>query len=96
MRRLLRWTFNTLAMASLLLCLATAGLWVRSYWVEDELFGQRREASGLLQYACSVWSHRGHFEGWVGWTWAFAFLAPGPALGVVAMLMLRGWRQSET
>ena len=36
------------------------------------------------------------FEGWVGWTWAFAFLAPGPALGVVAMLMLRGWRQSET
>jgi MFS family permease len=30
----------------------------------------------------------------VGWTWAFAFLAPGPALGVIAMLMLRGWRQS--
>jgi len=27
-------------------------------------------------------------EGAVGWTWAFAFLAPGPALGVVAMLRL--------
>jgi MFS family permease len=26
----------------------------------------------------------------VGWRWAFAFLAPGPALGVVAMLRLRG------
>jgi hypothetical protein len=26
---------------------------------------------------------------WVGWTWAFAFLAPGPALGVLAMLRLR-------
>jgi MFS family permease len=25
----------------------------------------------------------------VGWRWAFAFLAPGPALGVVAMLRLR-------
>jgi hypothetical protein len=22
----------------------------------------------------------------MGWTWAFAFLAPGPALGVLAML----------
>jgi MFS family permease len=25
----------------------------------------------------------------VGWTWAFAFLAPGPALGIIAMLRLR-------
>jgi MFS family permease len=25
----------------------------------------------------------------VGWRWAFAFLAPGPALGVIAMLRLR-------
>jgi hypothetical protein len=24
-----------------------------------------------------------------GWRWTFAFLAPGPALGVVAMLRLR-------
>jgi hypothetical protein len=24
-----------------------------------------------------------------GWRWAFAFLAPGPALGVVAMLRLK-------
>jgi hypothetical protein len=26
----------------------------------------------------------------VGWRYAFAFLAPGPILGVVAMLRLRG------
>jgi MFS family permease len=26
----------------------------------------------------------------VGWRWAFAFLVPGPALGVLAMLRLRG------
>ena len=29
------------------------------------------------------------FEDAVGWRWAFAFLAPGPALGVLAMLRLR-------
>jgi MFS family permease len=29
-------------------------------------------------------------EEWVGWRWAFAFLAPGPVLGVFAMLRLRG------
>jgi hypothetical protein len=45
MRRLLRWTFNALAAASLLLCVAMAGLWVRSYWVCDEFIVQRREAS---------------------------------------------------
>ena len=28
-------------------------------------------------------------EDWVGWRYAFAFLAPGPALGIVAMLRLR-------
>ncbi|CAN5685784.1 MFS transporter [soil metagenome] len=28
-------------------------------------------------------------ESSVGWRWAFAFLAPGPALGVIAMLRLR-------
>jgi dipeptide/tripeptide permease len=25
----------------------------------------------------------------VGWEWAFAFLAPGPFLGIVAMMRLR-------
>jgi MFS family permease len=28
-------------------------------------------------------------EAWVGWRWAFAFLAIGPALGVWAMFTLR-------
>ena len=55
MRRLLRWTFHALAAASLLLCLATAGLWVRSYWVCD-LFTpsarrrRRTEEYGLQHY----------------------------------------------
>jgi dipeptide/tripeptide permease len=27
--------------------------------------------------------------GWVGWQWAFVLLAPGPAVGIWAMLALR-------
>ena len=46
MRRLVRWTFNALAAASLLLCMATAGLWVRSYWVPDQFYARRPDASG--------------------------------------------------
>src|SRR5438270_4174056 len=37
MRRLLRWTFHALAAVSLLLCVAAAGLWIRSYFVSDRL-----------------------------------------------------------
>jgi hypothetical protein len=40
MRRLLRWTFHALAAASLLLCLATAVLWVRSYFVYDQFYAE--------------------------------------------------------
>ncbi|MGA9532736.1 MAG: MFS transporter [Anaerolineales bacterium] len=31
----------------------------------------------------------------IGWRWTFAFLAPGPALGVLAMLRLRGLPEAE-
>ena len=31
------------------------------------------------------------WEDWLGWRWAFALLAPGPVLGIVAMLRLRGY-----
>ena len=31
---------------------------------------------------------------WVGWKWAFAFLAPGPFLGIWAMLALRGMAEA--
>jgi hypothetical protein len=60
MRRLLRWTFNTLAVASLLLCLATAGLWVRSHWVYDRLFGRQH-------YQFTALSFRGHLAGSLEW-----------------------------
>ena len=32
----------------------------------------------------------------VGWGWAFAFLAPGPVLGVVAMLRLSRWQRQAS
>ena len=61
MRRLLRWTFNTLAMASLLLCLATAALWVRSYCVYDWFHAHRREADDAREdhYCVFIWSYHG-------------------------------------
>jgi hypothetical protein len=74
MRRLLRWTFNTLAAASLLLCLATAGLWVRSYWVYDWFYAERREVgedgqgSAISHYDCTVVSYRGRIGGSIGWS----------------------------
>ncbi len=80
MRRLLRWTFNTLAAASLLLCVATATLWVRSYWVADLVLVERREAPrpasasssddwqgfGIPHYGVYARSHGGRFAGWWG------------------------------
>jgi hypothetical protein len=37
MKRLGRWLFNGVASLSMLICLATAVVWVRSYWVADSL-----------------------------------------------------------
>src|SRR3954454_4268226 len=68
MRRLLRWAFHGLAAASLLLCLARAALWVRSYWVDYQLYGHLPDASVPFgdHYACFIWSHRGRLEGIFG------------------------------
>jgi hypothetical protein len=35
------------------------------------------------------------FEGETGWHWAFAFLAPGPLLGIAAMLRLRSLPEAK-
>src|SRR5438874_1613616 len=37
MRRLARYMLNGLTALSVVLCLATVGLWVRSYWIADAL-----------------------------------------------------------
>jgi MFS family permease len=46
-------------------------------------------ALGFTLTVATIWLIP-YLEDAVGWTWAFAFLAPGPALGVAAMLRLRG------
>ena len=38
--------FNLLAMVSLVLCVATVALWVRSYWRSDLIKGSRWDDNG--------------------------------------------------
>jgi hypothetical protein len=74
MRRLVRWTFNILAAASLLLCVATAALWVRSYSVYDGFVAQRAEASkygreySVAHYSFDAQSCRGQLAITVDWS----------------------------
>jgi hypothetical protein len=73
-KRLLRSAINVLAAASLLLCLATAGLWLRSYWVEDVLWATCWEPpeggrTYRIQHCSGAFaSYRGHLAGWFGWS----------------------------
>jgi MFS family permease len=48
-------------------------------------------AVGFALTVATIWLVP-YWEQTVGWKWAFAFLAPGPALGIVAMLRLRRLR----
>ena len=43
---------------------------------------------GFLITLASTWLVPRAIEAW-GWPWAFAFLAPGPVLGTLAMARLR-------
>ena len=45
-------------------------------------------AVGFALTVATIWLVP-YWEDAVGWEWAFAFLAPGPALGILAMLRLR-------
>jgi MFS family permease len=45
-------------------------------------------AVGFALTVATIWLVP-YWEDGVGWRWAFAFLAPGPALGIAAMLRLR-------
>ncbi len=45
-------------------------------------------AIGFLITVATIWLIP-TIESAVGWRWAFAFLAPGPALGIIAMMRLK-------
>jgi hypothetical protein len=55
MRRLMRWLFNFAAVVSLLMCLATTVLWIRSYLVADQWFYEQ-------YWDDDSWSHRGQSD----------------------------------
>jgi hypothetical protein len=57
MKRLRRWLFNGLALLSLLLCVVTIGLWMRSYWRQDAMPFLAKPSS-----TCFLADWRGHVE----------------------------------
>jgi len=61
MKRIRRWVFNGLAAVSLLLFLATVGLWVRSFWVAEDLdqFRYWTTATGVEYIRRGFWDGRG-------------------------------------
>src|SRR4051794_15989832 len=59
MRRLLQWLFTLAAAASLVLCVATVGLWGRSYWRMDSIdYGWEIDPAGL-NAGINAWTSRG-------------------------------------
>jgi hypothetical protein len=73
-RRLTRYLLNVLAVLSLLLCVATVWLWIRSYWVADSFFRERMESvrvngsSRFIHESWRVQSMRGGVSYCHGWT----------------------------
>jgi hypothetical protein len=62
MKRLRRWVFNLAAGVSLLLCVATMGLWVRSDWAADVLAWQWVSPQPPAIGTTSAWSVLGLVE----------------------------------
>jgi len=62
MKRLRRWLFNGLTATSLLLCVASFAIWVRSYFVSDELsytLGQIYQSTRQIDESTDVMSANG-------------------------------------
>jgi hypothetical protein len=56
-----RWVFNVMAVVSLVICLATVGLWVRSYWVWDIVTRDSYDHASEQRRMYSVHSLHGRF-----------------------------------
>ena len=61
MTRIFRWLWHALVAMSLLLCLAMGFLWVRSYWVSDDIYWDRWYIQGVTAEESARWLfiHRG-------------------------------------
>ncbi len=67
MRRLLRWVANALCLLSLVLCLATVMLWVRSYRVNDwALETSNPDDTGRRRNTIKFWSSKGQLAVCIG------------------------------
>ena len=72
MRRLFRWLFNIFAALSLLLCVATAVMWIRSWVVADQWifydehgkWAMAGEFHPEATHVCEIISERGRVEYW--------------------------------
>ena len=54
-----RWAFNLAAAVSLVLSLATAALWVRSYWIDEEVVFSAKDVDALRTNEYSIESANG-------------------------------------
>jgi len=66
-----RWLFSFAAALSLLLCVATIALWLRSHRIVDEIHYASHDESNLARFESGIWSGRG--------TLMWFRCAPGPA-----------------
>ena len=83
-----RWVVRVLTFTSLLLCLATAGLWVRSFFVYDEFDGDRMDADKRVTDSLYVWTQAGQLavgRGHLNRPYAFIY---------AHRAQLRSWRRS--
>ena len=67
--------FNFAAAVSLMLCLGTVVLWVRSWWVTDLLYWNCYDDKGAFHGFEGIWSVRGHVP------WQADKAAPGASKG---------------
>jgi hypothetical protein len=81
MRRIARYTVNALTVLSLLLCLATIVLWVRSYWVGSYLRCVANWDPGHMQYQ-EDWTAMS-CTGELNYCWSRQSLGPHPEMTIV-------------
>ncbi|MGD0462155.1 MAG: hypothetical protein ABSB74_06680 [Tepidisphaeraceae bacterium] len=80
MKRFRRWLFNGLAALSLVLCMVTAALWARSYFIYEHVGSAvlSRRASLVASFQGQLYlEHHSYWEYSGGWEWYRQRIRPG-------------------